>query len=162
MGRISHAILRTATAVVAVAVGTLVGISPASAAPTYTAIVNRVSGMCLDVPLDKLGENKQPVQTYYCNGGTNQHWEFIPGTTAGYGQLRNAASGKCLDVRDSLYLVQQYTCMDVPNQQWYFNSVGQLKVYSNGGCARAMTAVNKAEVQIGPCNWGYMFWDPYV
>lgn len=165
MRRIVRTLMSAALALAASAASTLIGIAPASAAPVYTAIVNRVSGMCLDVP-GGTTDNKKPVQQYYCNGGTNQQWEFIPGPTAGYGQLRNVASQKCLDVRDEAAypgaVIQQYHCISGANQQWTFTSLGYLQVLHSGGCARAVTASNKAAIEQAACSWGYIFWDAYV
>lgn len=142
--------------------GTLVSATPASASVVYTAIVNRVSGMCLDVP-GGTTENKKAVQQYHCNGGTNQQWEFIPGPYPGYGQLRNVASQKCLDVRDEApypgAVIQQYHCLSGTNQQWTFTSGATLQVLHSGGCARAVGLAYKDGIQQGACTWGYVFWD---
>ncbi|MCC8249291.1 RICIN domain-containing protein [Saccharothrix luteola] len=152
---------------VAVAVLTAVGsalfpVAPATAsisASTVTTIVNRAAGMCLDVPGGSL-DNKKPVQTYHCNGGANQQWEYLPSTTPGYGQFRNVASQKCLDVRgastDPGATIQQYICMDVPNQKWsYVASLGYLRALHSGGCAAAEHLQYKAPVTQHPCNPSY-------
>lgn len=136
--------------------------APATASVSATAvttIVSRAANMCLDVPGGSL-DNKKPVQTYYCNGGTNQQWEYIPSTYPGYGQFRNVASQKCLDVRgasvDFGATIQQYICMDVPNQKWnYDSSTGYLRALHSGACAAAEHLQYKAPVSQHPCNPTY-------
>ncbi|WP_320065964.1 RICIN domain-containing protein [Micromonospora sp. RTGN7] len=165
MSRIKRTFLAASLALATATAAILVNTSPASAAPVYTAIVNRVSGMCLDVP-GGTTDNKKAVQQYHCNGGANQQWEYIPGPYAGYGQLRNIASQKCLDVRDESLspgaVIQQYTCTSGTNQQWTFTSTGNLQVLHSGGCARAVSLAYKTGIEQGVCTWGYVFWDAHL
>ncbi|NBE80011.1 RICIN domain-containing protein [Micromonospora rubida] len=162
----------TLMAVLAAATGVVAGSAPTSAAPastigpmySTTTIVNRATivvgntPMCLDVPGGSTS-NQLQVQQYNCNGGTNQQWEYIPGSTAGYGQLRNVASQKCLDVRDTSSaagaVVQQYICMNVPNQQWlYDSSSGYLMAMHSGGCAAVYALVYKSKAHQEVCGGG--------
>lgn len=141
-------------------VGATLGSAPASAAAQLaapTAIAMRSApGMCLDVPLDKIGDNKQPVQIYYCNGGTNQQWEFVPGAYFGFGQLKNVRSQKCLDVQGAAIAdgaaIQQYTCMDVPNQQWSYSPFeGLLIAMHSGKCPGVASSQYKTKAYQANC-----------
>ena len=120
-----------------------------------TQVVNRITNMCLDVPGGST-DNKKGIQQYYCNGGTNQQWEYTPSQYAGYGKFKNVASGKCLDVRDTSTSIgariQQYTCMDVPNQLWsYEPGPGFLRALHSGLCAAAENLQYKADIAQYPC-----------
>merc|ERR1711982_221464 len=88
------------------------------------AIVNPVSGKCLDINNhDGLTPDKYKDQTkvelFSCNGNPNQEWEFENG------QLVNPPSGKCLDIysphgdlKDGTKL-QLFACgAGKPNQGW--------------------------------------------
>ncbi|WP_320065963.1 RICIN domain-containing protein [Micromonospora sp. RTGN7] len=149
-------------AILITALGAIGGSAPASAkepAPLAgVSIVNRASGMCLDVPGGST-ENKLQVQQYNCNGAVNQQWEYLPGAYAGFGQLRNVASQKCLDVRATSTsigaVVQQYICMDVPNQQWSYSSgTGYLMALHSGMCAGVYSLVYKEKVYQAVCGGG--------
>ncbi|WP_369193901.1 endo-1,4-beta-xylanase [Streptomyces djakartensis] len=75
---------------------------------------------------------------------------------AGSGQIRNAASGRCLDVpgtstTDGTQL-QLWDCHSGTNQQWTYTDAGELRVYGNK-CLDAAGTSNGAKVQIYGC-WG--------
>ena len=58
------------------------------------------------------------MQFWTCNGGANQSW-----TAQSDGTLRNAQTGKCLDVSGNNSadgtVVHQWTCIaDAANQKW--------------------------------------------
>lgn len=152
----------TVLALLTVAAGLIANPAPSSASDvTVTSVVtlrNRFSGMCLDVP-GGTTENKKAVQQYYCNGGANQKWEYLPGQYPGYGKFRNLASQMCLDVRDTSMsvgaVIQQYHCIDVPNQQWtYPGSDGYVRALHSGLCFGVQTNQYKAPVYQAVCGGG--------
>jgi hypothetical protein len=114
--------------------------SPAAADGTTTYSAIQVSGtnMCLDDP-NGTSANHEQMQIYYCNGGTNQQWTFVPGSTPGYGELVNGASGLCLDVTAASQSdgtnIQQYRCGTGNNQQWNYDpSTDYLRVLHSEKC----------------------------
>lgn len=93
------------------------------------------SGRCLDN--NGSTANWATVVQRSCNGSSSQQWRFISvGTNVV--QLRNAASGKCLDVpafstANGTALIQ-YDCNGLANQQW-------LLVPGNAGAAFATVKI---------------------
>ncbi|MEU5691736.1 RICIN domain-containing protein [Actinosynnema sp. NPDC020468] len=142
--------------------------APASAGvPVKITLIGGANDQCLDVPRGTT-DNKQQVEIYYCklNDDDNQKWTFLPGRVAGWGQLRNVASGKCLDVRDTSTAdgaaVQQYTCIDVPNQQWTWDAVSlNLKAYHSNLCLGAPRPEYKKKVWQYSCSApaGFIWWN---
>ncbi|KJK46564.1 glycoside hydrolase family 18 [Lentzea aerocolonigenes] len=77
----------------------------------------RALGKCLDASGTA---NGAVTQLWDCSGAGNQQW-----TAEANGQLRNAASGRCLDATgpssaDGTRL-QLWDCAGTANQQWHFN-----------------------------------------
>ncbi|MEV8229778.1 endo-1,4-beta-xylanase [Streptomyces sp. NPDC079167] len=72
------------------------------------------------------------------------------------GQLKGAASGRCVDVPNASTAdgtaVQLYDCHTASNQQWEQTAAGELRVYGNK-CLDAAGTGNGAKVQIYSC-WG--------
>lgn len=138
----------------------------ASADVYYTTINTRVNGMCLDNPGGSTS-NHTKIQIYYCNGGLNQQWNWVPGSTPGYGALVNAASGKCLDIPDSSpytqIIAQQYTCTGGANQQWNIEPVtGYIRVQHSGQCLSVQSYANKASVFQANCGSFINSWNVYT
>ena len=81
-------------------------------------VVGRQSGKCLDVPGGAQDDSLR-LQIWDCWGGAPQRWYLDAG--AGFAQLRNQASGKCLDIAAAGdgTPVQQYSCHTNGNfQRW--------------------------------------------
>jgi hypothetical protein len=99
--------------------------------PVQAVILNKNSGLCLDVPGGD-GRDNVLIQQYTINNGPNQHWTITQVGNASDGDpvytITSVASGKCLDVpngsADDNVQIQQYQCHGGPNQQWKFVPVG--------------------------------------
>ncbi|WP_020521587.1 ricin-type beta-trefoil lectin domain protein [Catelliglobosispora koreensis] len=66
--------------------------------------------------LDAYGQgtsNGTVVGTYDCNGGANQRWAFNSD-----GTIRGVQSGLCVDVNQSTFKVQLWSCWGGNNQKW--------------------------------------------
>jgi hypothetical protein len=132
-------------------------------------LVNRTSGLCLDVPNLSLTDGVQ-VQQYTCNGGLNQRWLRVHDTgtnpIAGPVTIVSENSGSCLDVRGASTMdgaaIQQYHCHFGPDQQWQqtllpilpisfgFRSVNSNKCIDNPGFSTA----SGTKIQQYDCNGG--------
>jgi hypothetical protein len=138
--------------------GLLLATTPASAdSTTYSSITTYGSGMCLDDPGGSTANHEQ-MQIYYCNGGTNQQWTFVPGATPGYGELVNGASGKCLDVTaastDDGIVIQQYGCGTGNNQQWSRDpNTGYVRALHSGKCLTVRSINYKTPTQQYSCGF---------
>ncbi|GGV64264.1 endo-1,4-beta-xylanase [Streptomyces thermoviolaceus] len=86
------------------------------------------------------------------NGGSSGE----PPEDGGSGQIKNAASGRCLDVSGAGTAdgtaVQLYDCHGGTNQQWTYTDAGEFRVYGNK-CLDAGGTGNGTRVQIYSC-WG--------
>ncbi|MFF4620863.1 endo-1,4-beta-xylanase [Nonomuraea jabiensis] len=113
-----------------------------------------------DTPLLFSGGNKKPAYDAVLNalnaanpGPTPTVTPTVPGDN---GQIRGAASGRCLDVPNAGTTdgtqVQLWDCNGQSNQQWSSTSAGEIKVYGNK-CLDAAGTGNGAKVQIYSC-WG--------
>lgn len=98
---------------------------------SYTPLVARHSGKCLDVS-GASGSNGAYLQQYTCHGGLNQQWWLKPIIITGAGtyyEIISENSGKCLDIEDASQAnrarAQQYTCHGKDNQLF-------LKVFHGG------------------------------
>lgn len=74
-------------------------------------------------------------------GATNQQWQFRAAPTAGYVNIVNRSSGKCLDVNQAstsdMAPIIQWACGSGPNQEWEVVLSGsfiQLKARHSGTC----------------------------
>lgn len=74
-------------------------------------LVSRATGNCLDDSLDK------GLRSYACNGMPYQWWTVNRSTDGGR-QLRNHATGKCLD--DGGKGLRTVPCGAAPSQRWLF------------------------------------------
>jgi hypothetical protein len=95
-------------------------------APFGAMLVNKHSGMALDIPGFSTDDNVL-IQQYPINGGVNQRWIFkkLSGDDANaIYSLTNQGSQKCMDVpggsKDSQVKIQQFKCHGGPDQQWRF------------------------------------------
>jgi hypothetical protein len=95
-------------------------------APFGAMLVNKHSGMALDIPGFSTDDNVL-IQQYPMNGGVNQRWIFKKlggdGANSIY-SLANQGSQKCMDVpggsTDPQIKIQQFKCHGGPDQQWRF------------------------------------------
>lgn len=112
------------------------------------------SNKCLDVSLPDLRKNGGKVQTWQCNGQTQQLWMFDKQS-----RLVNKG-GKCLAVApDDLMkdggTVYVWECNDQINQQWQIDSQGGL-VNAGGSCLELHAddmAINGGRVRILHCHY---------
>jgi hypothetical protein len=91
------------------------------------ALVNPVSGRCLDIPS---GQPDVQLQIFDCNGGPNQQWTL---DFSGVGQIRSAYPGKCLDSYFGLFAngnpAEIYDCNDnIDAQQWSVLGDGRVQI----------------------------------
>jgi hypothetical protein len=90
-------------------------------------IINRNSGLCLDVPSSAQNDGIR-IQQYFINNGRNQQWRLARvqnGSGYTITSVNTIGAGlvpKCLDIpggsKDSGTLVQQFTTNNGKNQQW--------------------------------------------
>ena len=85
----------------------------------YTKVVNRGSGLLLDISAKSVADGAAAIQ-YRDTGGTNQHWQVV--VDGSYRTLVNRNSGKVLDVTGGSVAdgtaVIQWTGNGGANQQW--------------------------------------------
>jgi Ricin-type beta-trefoil lectin domain-like len=87
-------------------------------------LINGLSHKCLDKSQDTPNANGNAVYQYRCLNATNQEWEFIPGsgTYARWGQLKNIAGGRCLDIKGPSYtdgaVLHVWDCYSTWSQRW--------------------------------------------
>lgn len=122
------------------------------AAPlSRTGAITGYAGRCMDDHYASTA-NSNPIDIWGCNGTAAQGWTFTSS-----GELRNSASGKCLN--DTGYGGQdtrliQWTCGNYSNEQWTYTSAGQYRLAYNGLCLndpRSSTA-NGTQLIIWPCS----------
>ena len=93
---------------------------------TYTMVVARHSGKCVDVVSASTADLAETIQ-YTCGAGLNQQWRRKD-LGNGYVQLEARHSGKCLDVADASTAdnarIVQFTCGTGTNQQWQVQDAG--------------------------------------
>jgi hypothetical protein len=127
--------------------GIAITAAPAAADTPYSSISTVGANMCLDDPNGDTSNHVQ-IQIYTCNGGLNQHWNFIPSVSfPGYGFLENMASLKCLDVEAGsladMATIQQYTCGTGTNQLWdYEPGPDLIRNYNSQKC---LTVAGKSQ-----------------
>jgi hypothetical protein len=105
--------------------------------PVNVVIINKNSGLCLDVPFSQQGDNIA-IQQYPITSNPNQQWRItrlgdVVGSAAVYtvASVNTIGPGldtKCLDIPDSSKanhaVLQQFHCHGGPNQQWKFVPAG--------------------------------------
>jgi hypothetical protein len=86
---------------------------------TWHTIKNNNTGKCLDVPGGSTGDVQ--LWQYTCNGTDAQKFT-VPSGTFSFGEVRNKASNKCVDVQYSAVgngtVIWQYTCNGTRAQKW--------------------------------------------
>ncbi|MEU3460772.1 ricin-type beta-trefoil lectin domain protein [Streptomyces sp. NPDC006733] len=113
------------------------------------ALVNPVSGRCLDVPDANTTPGAVQLQLYDCNGTTAQLWKLPPGPITG-------PAGLCGDVANadpsSPTAVQLSTCNGTDAQRW--SAPGDLSLRAFGKCLDAAGGAtgNGTAVQLWDCN----------
>ncbi|MDQ1292920.1 MAG: hypothetical protein QG608_801 [Actinomycetota bacterium] len=130
------------------------------ATSSYSTVVNRNSGKCLDV-VNGSSENNAEIIQYACGTAHNQQWN-VQEAAAGYVNLQVRHSGKCLDVVSSSTAdkakVIQYACGSGTNQQWQLQDAGNgyLRVVArhSGKCLAVTDAstANSARVVQAVCD----------
>jgi PA14 domain/HYR domain/Ricin-type beta-trefoil lectin domain-like/Secretion system C-terminal sorting domain len=100
-------------------------------------IVNKATGKVIDVTNFATGDNA-PVSQWTSNGGTNQQWQIVPSTVAGFIELRSRHSGDILANHNAAIGSACYMWHDIDNiaKRWKIecNADGSYKItnqYSN-------------------------------
>ena len=132
--------LLAAAGTVALSIG--LGSTPASAAVTYTQLVNEGSGLCMGLNLeDGVQVNGARIQQQICDRSGSKLWARIPLANSRF-YLINWASSKCLDVTDGRPThrvpLQQWYCTDTPGMKsgYYVPSLPSTGLRSDiGRCA---------------------------
>ncbi|MCX4745579.1 RICIN domain-containing protein [Kitasatospora sp. NBC_01287] len=126
------------------------------AAPNSGVLNSVGAGKCLDVPWLNTNPGVQ-VQSYTCNGGTNQVWTRTPdGRLTVYG----GAGSLCLDAYDNQTTagtkVQTWSCNGGANQQWSFNPNGTITGVQSKLCLDVTggSTWDGALAELWPCNGG--------
>jgi hypothetical protein len=100
-------------------------------------IVNKATGKVIDVNNFATGDNA-PVSQWTSNGGTNQQWQIVPSTVAGFVELKSRHSGDILANHSAVIGSSCYMWHDIDNiaKRWKIecNADGSYKItnqYSN-------------------------------
>ena len=110
----------------------------AQSLPTAGLMINRNSGMCIDVPRFSRAAGTPLIQCT-CHDGGNQNWDFraVSGGTA----IVNRFNGMCLDVaggaKDDEAAIVQSVCAGTASQRWSAQASGswvQLVAGHSGKC----------------------------
>lgn len=127
---------------------------------TAAALVNPISGRCLDVAGASTTAGTQ-VQIYDCKGSANQQW-----TRSSAGELR-VYGDRCLDVQGNGTAngtrVQIWTCNGSTAQRFTFRADNSIVGVGSGKCLdiKAAGTANATIVQLYDCNsTGAQRWDP--
>jgi hypothetical protein len=144
-------------------------LTPGFASGFSSTLVNQGSGLCMDEN-DWTTVSAAQFQQWSCNGGTNQHYTFVP-TAAGSGTyfIQPMTPDYCLDVSGastaSGAAIIQYPCNYNSNQQFTLRSVGtsvyQVVAQNSGLCVAPSgdsTANATALVQVSCSTAGARSW----
>ena len=113
------------------------------------ALVNAVSGRCLDVPNADTTAGAVQLQLYDCNGTAAQTWRMPSGPIVG-------PAGLCADVADadatSGTAIQLYGCNSSDAQRW--SAPGDRTLRALGKCLdiRGAATANRTPTQLFDCN----------
>lgn len=121
--------------------------------PRFGSIQSISVGKCLDLPGGK-AVNGAKLQTWDCNGQTNQLWGFSEGQIKYLGDV-----SKCVDNPNPPGQLQLWDCNGQKNQQWGYDT-SEYTIYLNDGQTDASRCVdlsgnsadNGAQVVIWNCN----------
>ncbi|MGW6970360.1 RICIN domain-containing protein [Streptomyces sp. NPDC054952] len=90
-------------------------------APSAVQLKVEHSGQCLTIPTVSMRNGAKAIQSACADGADNQRFDLVP-TGAGTFELRAVHSGKCLEAENSGTsagtLVQQWWCVEAPQQRW--------------------------------------------
>ncbi|KOU40717.1 hypothetical protein ADK55_31270 [Streptomyces sp. WM4235] len=126
MSRIVRSVLAAGASLAALAGGVTAAVAdeqPAALATAPLAVQLKVehSGQCLTIPKAGMRNGVNAVQSACADGADSQRFDLVS-TGAGTFELRAGHSGKCLDVEgagtSSGTLVQQWWCVEAPQQRW--------------------------------------------
>ncbi|HEV2636510.1 MAG TPA: ricin-type beta-trefoil lectin domain protein [Actinocrinis sp.] len=116
-------------------------------------VVNRASGLCLDVTANATA-NGSSVEVWGCNGGANQRWD-LPAPPSGP-ITAGVGSGLCIDDNAGSTAngtkVQIWTCNASPAQDWSVVSDGSLRVLGTCMDVTGGGTANGTLVQLYTCN----------
>ncbi len=107
-------------------------VNPSASSSTYSKIVNRNSGLVLDISGGSTSNNGLVVQNTW-TGATSQQWQLVANSDGSY-KLVNRNSGKVLDSPGNSATqgtqLDQYTDTNSANQWWKLVSTGSGSSYS--------------------------------
>ena len=88
----------------------------------YKLTMKSAPNKCLDNPWN--GTDGARLWTWDCTGQVNQQWQFVPDAQAGVYTIKNAQSGRCIDVTGgstaSGNQMQVYSCQSGNNNQRFY------------------------------------------
>ncbi len=137
--------------------------------PEYFALIQRSSGLCVDV-LGSSSDNLTPLVFFECTGALNQNWRFLRSIIGGppVAQAGDVlgVGGQCLDVLGGGTTegtpVVMFGCTGNANQEWTFeSSFGRLRIRGRAGLCLRPGGVGDSgfdELVIGACDEGAV-WD---
>ncbi|WP_344039990.1 RICIN domain-containing protein [Saccharothrix xinjiangensis] len=106
--------------------GLLVGVTatPAAAAVEYSSIQAYGYSWCIDVPNGTTATVQ--LRTAACNGSQTQRWIFTVDSSGTWGELRNKATNRCMDIQNGSKevgaVVRQHTCNGSGAQKFWFQN----------------------------------------
>ncbi|MFD7654758.1 RICIN domain-containing protein [Actinosynnema sp. NPDC059797] len=99
---------------------------------------------CIEVPNGSTA-NGVALYTASCTAAANQRWTFTPDSTGTWGEYRNVATGKCMDVRGGSHsydaVIQQYAC-NGGNSQKFWQQNAFLRTRMDRMARMCVTATN--------------------
>jgi hypothetical protein len=127
------------------------------------ALVNKASGVVLDVPLDQIQREGIPLHQWEWNCGDNQRWRFVP-TGGGRFAIRNEKSGKVIAVANlgkggNGEAIVQWSWTAGANHEWQEMPVGDgwfwLKNCHSGKALSLVREKNIARNGAAMVQWDY-------
>lgn len=113
------------------------------------ALVNRASGLCLDLPRSSQANGVAPI-VWGCHGGANQRW-----TLTAESELRVLNGLKCLDAQRSGTApgtrLLSWNCHNGSNQKWTPNNDGTITGVHSGHCVTANGTAAGSPVLLSTC-----------
>ncbi|MFD9377853.1 RICIN domain-containing protein [Streptomyces sp. NPDC059999] len=126
MSRIVRSVLAVGASFAALAGGVTAAVAdeqPAALAAVPPAVQLKVehTGQCLTIPTVSMRNGAKAVQSACVDGADNQRFDLVP-TGAGTFEVRAVHSGKCVEAENAGTsagtLVQQWWCVEAPQQRW--------------------------------------------